>query len=867
MGLKDVLKSNLGFNSSKCNPEYLTPLPGMAEDINDLRSSQEDKLYRYLKQTGRHILLFGQGGTGKTYMARKLFYRLSHVYDRLAWVEYGTDMRSALVSSFSDFEHEKNLDVRFSKIIRKLAESSKSTILFIDDAKENAINDDVLARITGLGITIFITSRCETIPPYETHRILPASAEECVELFYSHYPYDKKRKHIKTVCNLAALMDYNVFAVLLLARIIGNEQNLESHARKLRAQLRAAQGENNSPAKYIERLLELAKLNHTEKRILQCFSLMPSGETSSQISQWFEFSQEHLDSLVTKGWLSINDVTAGYYLHDLIREYFQSVGLANEIVSQLLLLFINDNFITESDSVEIVTQKIEIVEHALRFAEKQSVIFVVSTLRLGDFYRSKNKHLEALRYYERSLESANQISNLSFDLMVNIYWDLGMTHDSIGRYDEALHCYQRAKDFIEQLNAPDDVTLAGVQNNIANVYYHKCNYTEALARHTKVIRIREQTLGVSDPETANSYNNIASIYCDIGEYEKSLEYHLKALDIREQVYGKIHPIVGDSYNNIGSVYSDSGNVNTALEYYTKALSIYQQSNNDNSLQIARCYNNIGGCFERLGNYEESLKYHKKAIEIKEQVLGYSHPDTASSYSNIGNTYDDIGEHSEALKYKTKALSIIVQARGKQHPDTAYAYNNIGCSYLCADKFDEALDHLYKANIIARKVFGSSHPVIADILDNIGEALCKQKDFTNALEYHYESFDIRSKIPSLNIAKIAESYFCLSKDYFGMADYDKALEYGLKALEIQYEKMPLNHPNIAEIKRHLCNIYAELGQIKQAVDYGVDALIQTEEKFGGTHPKYQEVRNTVLPHFHSCYPDKDFDTWVETKKKQ
>ena len=111
-------------------PEYLTELPVPTDGDYPLRRSQEEALYRALCQRGRHILLHGPGGTGKTHMARKLFYRLSREYPRLAWVEYGMGIRHSMARS--PREEGGNPEQWFDQFIRKLEEAEKDTILFID---------------------------------------------------------------------------------------------------------------------------------------------------------------------------------------------------------------------------------------------------------------------------------------------------------------------------------------------------------------------------------------------------------------------------------------------------------------------------------------------------------------------------------------------------------------------------------------------------------------------------------------------------------------------------------------------------------------------------------------------------------------
>ena len=404
---------------------FLTSTPAPTGEKYPLLSEQENRLYRILRIPGSQIQLYGPGGTGKTHMARRLFYRLCLDYERLAWVEYGNDMKTALISSFDGFDDVEDVDLRFSKIIRKIAEKPERTILFIDDAKESAVDDDVLARITGLGITIFMTSRCGKIPPYKAYPIDSVSTAECVELFYANNNVDRKRKYVKTVWKLVDLLDRNVFSILLLARVISSERELENYAKRLNAEMRNLEENTTKTQQHIGHLLALSRINPAQKRVLQCFSLMPSGETSPAICEWFNLSLEDVEKLVHKGLIEKNKEGKTYILHDLVREYLQSRGYPDKLFVRFFQYVSRPGFLSKSDLGEEFRYKLDCIDSVLSLCSKQISGYSETALLLGDVYDSLHQYSLALSYYQQALKSAKLQSDVDVDLLINIYWNMG----------------------------------------------------------------------------------------------------------------------------------------------------------------------------------------------------------------------------------------------------------------------------------------------------------------------------------------------------------------------------------------------------------------------------------------------------------
>lgn len=704
-------------------------------DDNHVRSSQEDELYRLLQNRGQQILLYGQGGTGKTFMARKLFYRLKKDYDRLAWVEYGTDMKTSLLAAFCKTEEIVEDSVRFSKIIEQLAEKPQKTILFIDDAKENAAYDDVLARITGLGITIFVTSRCREIKPYKSYEISPLSDDDCVRLFYSYYRYDRHQKHSLIVKDLSVLLNHNVMSIIMLARVIGKPNKLNSYYEQLKTKyLSDSKSSLNLLKEHIGNLLKLSNLSKEENQVLQCFALMPSGETPSEIIRYFNLESKNIYALVEKGWLSENKQGCTFVLHDLVREYLQERGLHEKVFIQFFKYVIQDKYFLKKDTSEDIQNKIECVEYALSLANSECLLFVKICCWLGEIYSEKGVNDKSLFYYQKALNIEKNKVNTDSDILFDIYWGLAIVLEEKGMYQDALLNYQNAELYINKSSDSYEHYTMTIQNNIGNIYLDMGNYTQALKTYQKTLSLNREMYGETNRYTAGSYNNIGNVYNYMADYNQALETHLKALEIRDQLSENVDMDLVSSYGNLGTTYYNLGEYKRALEFLEKSVALSKKVFGENHQHTLFGYCSLGVTYLALDEYEKAFENLHKAIEISERVLGLSHPYTASYYSCMGELLYKMKKYEDAMNFQQKALDIRAKVLTSDHIDLAESYNGIGRILNVIGKTNEALEHHKIALEIQEKNLPMDHPDIADTFCYISDVYVELKKQELALQY-------------------------------------------------------------------------------------------------------------------------------------
>lgn len=561
-------------------PTYLTSLPAPTEGDYPLRKRQEDQLYRALCQRGSAIMLHGPGGMGKTHMARSLFYRLRRKYQRLAWVEYGTDLRTSLTPVPQEGLTE-NPDARFARFMKVLGEDPRNTILFIDDAKECAADDPALAQITGMGITIFLTSRCPEIRPYESRKLEKVTVSECVGLFYANYREDPGRGCRKTVEALVESLDRNVFAVLLLARVAGKKENLPRIARQLRS---------GDLMDHIGQMMECAELTAEQEQLLRCLALTNSGELDEDLVSWMEFPDSDVEALVRKGWLVRNRETECLVLHDLVREYYRQEPPDRRTLERFIKGALGEDFHSGAKA------------HAPAAFKGKALDFQVRAVELME------------QYWDSKVDLARACNNV------------GSGFSRFGDHRRALEFHRKALEIRERVLPPDHPDLAISYNNVGSTYDDLGDHAKALEFLRKALEIQEKVLSPDHPDLAISYGNVGSIYGKLGDYPKALDFRWRALEIHERVLSSDDPDLATSYNNLGYTYGKLGDRDKQLEYYRKALEIRERVLSRNDPLIAQSSSNIAVVYEEQQQYETALGWMRRALEIAEHSLPEDHPD-------------------------------------------------------------------------------------------------------------------------------------------------------------------------------------------------------------------------------------------------
>jgi len=284
-------------------------------------------------------------------------------------------------------------------------------------------------------------------------------------------------------------------------------------------------------------------------------------------------------------------------------------------------------------TIELATQAKQIAE-SLNFKKGEAY----ALKNIGVAYYFQGKYLEALDFYQQSLNAFTEIKD--YVGMANIYSNMGVVYYDQSDDVKALENYLQSLKYAEL--SGDKLRRLSALNNVGGVYTNKpATYNKALEYYLLALPLCEE-LGKKNELGAISVN-IGFIYAEKHEAEKAMIYFNKALKTYGNAEGSLN-----AYNAIGKLYTDEGNYELALRNLNKALELAEKLNV--KLSIVKSLTRLGNVYERQGNYKNAILYYKRA-EIPANELG-AKLELKELYQHMSLAYAKSGNYGEAFNYQS-----------------------------------------------------------------------------------------------------------------------------------------------------------------------------------------------------------------------
>ncbi|WP_051412022.1 tetratricopeptide repeat protein [Halonatronum saccharophilum] len=820
-------ENDIKIREEKINKE-LTPLPN--KNINFIGREKELKeIDEKISEKNRIISLTGTAGIGKTAVANEYFYQKFAEYSYIGWINCENNFKESIIRDINEdnlgvvFENDENLNLKFKKIINKLASLEQKTLLVLDEIDE--VNE-ALRALMKLDIDLILISRSklEEFMNITEINIGRLNKDESVELFCEYFGESCDNEYVMKLVELTE--GYALMIKLLATNIKTSRNNLDDFYQSLLElgfNLEKDDYSKREIFEYLKRILYIFDLKDKEKDVLLNLSILPSKPIKIiDLKGWLGLETiDVINDLVEKGWLQeINNKESYVIIHNVIQEVireeqeleFSKIEDLVDAITELLSLTAGENFLSKKEYLDL---GVSILNHC---QQKNIKLANLSNI-LGVIYRNLGEIGLALKYNEKAIEIAEEILDEKDPNLATCYSNISLIYQDLGELGFALEYAKQAK------------------------------------------KIREEVLDDDHPDLATSYNNISMIYKDLGELKLALKYTKKAKEIRKEVLDDDHPDLATSYNNISVIYQDLGELKLALKYAKKAKEVKEEVLDDGHPDLATPYNNISMIYQDLGRLDLALEYSKEAMKILEGVLDKKHPNLAISYNNISTIYRDLGRLDLALEYVRKAIEIEEVLDDKlddKHPNLADSYNNISTIYKDMWELEKALEYAKKSVKIREEILNKNHPKLvksyndlADSYNDLGNIYKDREELKLALEYTQKALKIKEEVLSENHPELAKSYSDVGKVYKDREKPELALEYMQKALTMRKEVLNKNHPDLLDSYMETGEIYYINANIKKAVNHletGVLLILNSsnsnKQKVNSYLKKYIEILNEI-----------------------
>jgi tetratricopeptide (TPR) repeat protein/purine-nucleoside phosphorylase len=626
-------------------------------------------------ETNHIILLYGQGGIGKSISAR--YYANTHKrnYCLIRCMSFSNDIKQTLVMGCQlNVEHfsERLIDEQFHMIKTHLEKLTEKALIIIDINDENlSIINDYFNLPENNNIDILITSRKREILDSLELSVNELAYEQLKQIFLNNakvYNLTSEDEDLLTGL-ITETFQFNTMVVALSARTLVKAHYSLIELSQLFEDDRLGQKINNISrdfkdrkpydskiTEHVLRLFSVAKIADARYDILRYMSLISyDGIPFKKADEWFQLNKDfsNFNELIEGGWLQlsresemnaetvfmhpvISDAVfiqvraTSYNCHDLLDNIYNAENTEYDLHKKFYLINITD-FIIHRLKVEL-------------------------TISLYHIYRFSVSLLYAAGNYETAFSRAT--------VMLNEFTDV---------YN---------MEITEQIF---------INNTIGALYRKKVNYMNALDFHKKALSFCEHLGKRYNKHFVETMTNIGTVYFDAEDLTNAYFYFKRALKVSKKLYGKKHMETFTCYNNLANVYSAGGMFWLSIIYHKRLLAVKKKVIGEDSLSLAITYNNVGFIYFNRNKKDKAINCHLKALQIKEKALGESHPDTATSYGNVGVSYAEIGDHDKAIEYFMKEAEISKNVYGENHPATIHVYKNLALSFKNIgrkEKFEE-----------------------------------------------------------------------------------------------------------------------------------------------------------------------------------
>jgi tetratricopeptide (TPR) repeat protein len=611
-------------------------------------------------EKNKFIALWGEGGVGKTTLAKEAARSLISVYgNRIV---------------FSSAEGKDQL-YTFSTLLEDIAKHFQR-----EDVLQLGIQDKLIAfqQIIAESPTLLILDNFETISREEQ--------QKCADFLSKTSPFpalittrdvDGLRQAIplrieamtpeeaeQFLQQITAPYDVNIFTPEILQRIMQEAARTPLIMGWLVEQIRQARkveavfddlkkGKGTAAERIFARSFRLPQLGADGRAALLALSIFAPSAPREALGVVAGFSgdaprlDESLARLISLRLIKASDNNDRFSVQGLTRELAQNYLINSNAGEQS-----GGSFFTKWWD-QLFLDKSSLTFHAPEFHARFIDYFLQEV--------KKNKQQTAKDYDDLEAEKDNLLMaiNLAFDLQ---NWDdffylaQELTHCTLGMlsirgyWNEAISYGEKALDIARDLKMQLQIaffthSLAVSYGSIGDTQKEEEFYFESLE-----ISVELEDLY----QVSRILNDLASLKAQQGDNKKARELFMESIEIKEKLDDK--EALAGSYMNLGVLEIQEGNLEGGNQLLVKSLNIHETL--DNPLGIANAYICFGTLASIQGDFVKAEQFYLDGLNIYQQ---YRHQESiAYTFYKIGVLRWQQNKQDEAREYMKNASDILLK---------------------------------------------------------------------------------------------------------------------------------------------------------------------------------------------------------------
>jgi tetratricopeptide (TPR) repeat protein len=319
----------------------------------------------------------------------------------------------------------------------------------------------------------------------------------------------------------------------------------------------------------------------------------------------------------------------------------------------------------------------------------------VGSLLTGTILFKSSLFKEALRYYERAMNTAREEHNQVIEaVLLN---RIGNAHRCIGHMQDAIDSYEAALALADSL---DTIYGKAIEYHDLGVAY------KDLGLYPKAIGLLERALGIArriedTREIVGVLGDLGNVCNRVGEYKRAIGCLSEAVQLA-RLHG-YKQAEGDILSGLGTACMHSEDFPSAIRYHEAAMEISGEIGDQRGRGISA--SNLGTAYTYLGEPRRAIELYTIAVDIARATNGKRQEGEA--LGNIGFQYIHIGEYQNAISYLERALRIFGELGDQLAMANALA--NLGAAYWGLGRDEEGDAFIRRALAEFRRLLGNEHP--------------------------------------------------------------------------------------------------------------------------------------------------------------
>ena len=485
---KSMYPPNTSINNLQINGDEL--IIGGIDKVNAIKAA-----FDKTNTVSSTLTLSGEGGTGKTTIARKYIYQFGYLYNVIWWIR--AISREMILQDYKDFAAKMKLLIRnkgeenseqLINLVKQWMESNSNWLFVFDDVNDfDMVQSFFPEKHQG---NILITSRTSLWKNVDISTIkIDVFSKETALRFLKSNNVKGTDKELE-----------------MLSKSLGNvPSNLKMAAKIIT-------DNNLSISDFLNRLKTDQAIKPGKKEDLSTSNIniatvyKESGDYQNAL-KYYELALKSLGKNQNNKCIDIYNSIASIYQE--LGEYKK----AEKIYRNLL----------ETGVEELKKQEFDIIDIGIAYNNYASVL------------RQEAKYEEAIVTYEKALKIFKENSRNGHPLFATTLSNLAIVYRDVGQIEKALACQMEALSIRKEILGSNHPDTAKIYIYIGELYEIIQEYEKAFSFYKNALDIYNSALGKNNQYNSIIYNKIAVLYQKKDDYKQAEEYFNKALELRKNL--------------------------------------------------------------------------------------------------------------------------------------------------------------------------------------------------------------------------------------------------------------------------------------------------------------------------------------------